>query len=399
MMPTSTQDSDALGAHVLSVALIGPEEQRRKAVARALAGPQSQLAREIAAYPGLDDLPRLLAEDFDVIIVELDSNPEHALDLVEGICGNSSSTVMVYSSQADPEMLVRCMRAGAREYLTQPIAHSTLAEAMVRASVRRPAPRVSKKTLGKLLVFAGAKGGSGATTVASNFAVALARESGQSTILVDLALPLGDAAIELGINAQFSTVNALQEVGRLDSHFLSKLLVKHESGLSVLPAPDRYTSFRPSDEAVDRLLLVARQDFQYVVIDLGGRRGLHSKALMDEASTFYLITQVSIPELRNSNRMITEFFRTSGAQLEIVLNRYSPRALGLDDEHVTKALTRPAQWKIPSDYAAVREAQNTATPLASNDSPISRVIRQMARTACGLPTETDKKKRFGLFGQ
>lgn len=397
MMSTSTRDPDALGSHVLSVALIGPEEQRRRAVACALAGPQTGVTREIAAYPELDDLPRLLADDFDVIIVELDSNPEHALDLVEGICGASSSTVMVYSSHADSELLVRCMRAGAREYLTQPIAASTLAEALIRASVRRPTPRPAKRVMGKLLLFASAKGGSGATTIASNFAVALARESGQNTILVDLALPLGDAALELGINTQFSTVNALQDVSRLDSHFLSKLLVKHSSGLSVLSAPDRYTSFRPTDDAVDRLLSVARQDFQYVVVDLGPRHGLHSRALLDEASTFYLVTQVSIPELRNSNRMITEFFKASGARLEIVLNRYSPRSLGVDEEHINKALTRPPQWKVPSDYAAVREAQNTATPLASDDSPISRVIRQMARTACGLPIDTDKKKRFGLF--
>ena len=134
-----------------------------------------------------------------------------------------------------------------------------------------------------------------------------------------------------------------------------------------------------------------------MVIDMGPRHGLLSRALLDEATTFYLVTQVSIPELRNSNRMINEFFKATGARLEIVLNRYTPRSLGIDEEHITKALTRPAQWRIPSDYAAVRQAQNTATPLAQDDSPISRVIRQMARTACGLSIHTDKKKRFGLF--
>ena len=397
-MSTSTQDSDALGAHVLSVALIGPEEQRRKAVARALAGPQTSVTREISTYPGLDDVPRLLAEEYDVIIVELDSNPEHALDLVECICGGGSSTVMVYSTHADPEMLVRCMRAGAREFLTQPIAPSTLAEALIRASVRRPATRPQKKALGKLLVFAGAKGGSGATTIASNFAVALAQESRQNTVLLDLALPLGDAALELGVNAQYSTVNALQNVDRLDAHFLAKLLIKHSSGLSVLAAPDRYTSFCAQEEAVDRLLAVSRQEFDHVVVDLGPRQGVHSRSLLQEASVVYLVTQVSIPELRNANRMIAEFFKASDARLEIVLNRFAPRALGIDEEHITKALTRAPNWKIPSDYAAVRQAQNTATPLALEDSPVSRVIRQMARAACGLPASNDKKKRFSLFG-
>jgi pilus assembly protein CpaE len=398
VMSTYTKDPDALGNKVLSVALIGAEERRRNAVAKALAGAQASVTREFSSYPELDDVPRLLDADYDVIIVELDSNPEHALDLVENICGSSSVTVMVYSAQADSEMLVRCMRAGAREFLTEPIALSTIAEALVRASVRRPAARPAKKAGGKLLVFIGAKGGSGVTTVASNFAVSLARESGQSTVLIDLNLPLGDAALDLGINAQYSTANALQNFTRLDFNFLSKLLSKHSSGLFVLAAPDKYTEVEASNEAVQKLLTVARQNFDYVVIDAGSRFGATGKTLFEGSSTVYLVMQVGIAELRNSNRLISESLKASGAKLEIVLNRYTPRSLGIDEESITKALTVPVQWKIPNDYPAARRAQNTATPLALNDSPISRVIWQMTRTACGLPASPEKKKRFNLFG-
>jgi pilus assembly protein CpaE len=397
-MSTYTKDPDALGNKVLSVALIGAEERRRNAVAKALAGAQASVTREFSSYPELDDVPRLLDADYDVIIVELDSNPEHALDLVENICGSSSVTVMVYSAQTDSEMLVRCMRAGAREFLTEPIALSTIAEALVRASVRRPAARPAKKAGGKLLVFIGAKGGSGVTTVASNFAVSLARESGQSTVLIDLNLPLGDAALDLGINAQYSTANALQNFTRLDFNFLSKLLSKHSSGLFVLAAPDKYTEVEASNEAVQKLLTVARQNFDYVVIDAGSRFGATGKTLFEGSSTVYLVMQVGIAELRNSNRLISESLKASGAKLEIVLNRYTPRSLGIDEESITKALTVPVQWKIPNDYPAARRAQNTATPLALNDSPISRVIWQMTRTACGLPASPEKKKRFNLFG-
>src|SRR4030081_695177 len=150
VMSTSAQGPDMLDIHVMSVALIGPEEQRRKAVTSALTGSQANVTREFAIYPELDDVPQLLETGFDVIIVDLDIDPEHALDLVEHICGNSSVTVMVYSPQADPELLVRCMRAGAREFLNQPIAPGTIAEALVRASVRRPTVRVCKDTLGRV---------------------------------------------------------------------------------------------------------------------------------------------------------------------------------------------------------------------------------------------------------
>ena len=397
-MSTFTQGSDALDLHVMSVALIGPEEHRRRAVASALAGSQANVTREFASYPDLDDVPQLLEAGYDVIIVDLDSDPERALDLVEHICGNSSVTVMVYSTHANPELLVRCMRAGAREFLSQPIAPSTIAEALVRASVRRPPVRASKKTLGKLFVFAGAKGGSGVSTIASNFAILLARESNKNTLLLDLDLPLGAAALDLGIMTQFSTANALQNISRLDSNFLSKLLTKHSSGLSVLSAPDKYTPIHASDEAIGKLLIVARQDFDYVVVDAGSSMGSTYKTLLEGAAVVYLVTQVSISELRNSNRLISEFFTLPLPKLEIVLNRFTPNTLGIDEENITKALTKPATWKVPSDYGTVQRAQNTATPLAMGDSAVAEVIRQMARTACGLPAVPEKKKRFHLFG-
>ena len=397
LMSTFTHDPDALGAKVLSVALIGPQEQRRKAVANALAGSQASVTKEFTSYPRFDDVPRLLDPGYDVIIVELDSDPEQALDTVEHICGSSSATVMVYSARTDPELLVRCMRAGAREFLTQPIASGTIAEALVRASVRRPMGRAAKKAGGKLFVFLGAKGGSGVTTIAGNFAVALAKESEQSTVLIDLDLPLGGVALDLGINAEFSTVNALQNFERLDANFLNKLLAKHSSGLSVLAAPDRYMQVQPSHEAVEKLLSVTRQNFEYVVVDAGTKLGPTARLLLENASLVYLVTQVSISELRNSNRLINEFFASSNRKLEVVLNRFTPRSLVIDEDNITKALTRPANWKIPNDYPAVRRAQDTATPLSLADSPISRVIRQMARAAGNLSPTPDKKKRLRLF--
>lgn len=395
-MSTFTQHPDTLGANILSVALIGPEESRRRDLAVAIASPQAIVAKEFREYPGLDDVPQLAEAGYQVVIIELDTNPEQALDLVEHIASRSSMTVMVYSARADSDMLVRCMRAGAREFLTPPFSQSTVAEAMVRASVRRPVSKSTKQTLGRLLVFTGAKGGSGVTTLASNFAVALAHESNQSTLLIDLDLPLGAAALDLGITAPFSTVDALQNVNRMDSNFLSRLLTKHNSGLSVLSAPDKYSYVSVSEDALEKLLLSARQDFEYVVVDAGSIAGPSYTLLLDAATTVYLVAQVSISELRNSNRLITEFFATRATKLQIVLNRYTPRSLVIDEESITKALTIPATWKVPSDYPVVRQAQNNATPFALGDSSISEVIRQMARTACGLSAVPEKKKRFGL---
>lgn len=401
----ASSSPDRLGAHTLSIALIGPDPRRRNALFTALSGWQSCQVQEFSSYPAsLDDLPRLVEQLYDTVIIDLDSDPEYALDLIESICAASSATVMVYSSSPDPDLLLRCMRAGAREFLAEPFAPGAVTEALVRASVRRPAMRpvlpevaVQPKATGRFMVFLGAKGGSGVTTMACNFAVIMAQESGKRVLLIDLDLPLGGAAIDLGITAKYSVSEALQNSARLDSSFLSRLLVKHDSGLWVLAAPGKFSSFQPTNEDVDRLLTVAQQEFDFVVVDAGCRFDLTATALFGKASTVYLVTQVGIPELRNSNLLVTEYFATGTPQLEIVLNRYMPRSLGIDEEHVNRALTRAPRWKIPNDFITARRTQNLATPLALEDSMVSRAIRRMARVACGLPEEPEKKAGKKLF--
>ena len=370
------------------------------AVADALVGSMSGVPRQLPFYPDLDQVPKLIELNFDVIIIGLDSNPATALDLVESLCADGAATVMVYSTVADSELMIRCMRAGAREFLTLPLARGTMVEAIVRATVRRTTMKTpnAKRPDGKLCVFFGAKGGAGVTTIATNFAISVARESDQKTLLIDLDLPFGDVALGLGLTSPYSTADALQNYTRLDSNFLTRLLSTHDSGLSVLAAPGKVINVPLVPDAVNKLLAVARQDFENVIVDTGSKLDLASTSMFDADAIVYLVSQVGLTELRNSNRIISELFKSDFPQLEIILNRYMPSSLGIDEEHITRALTRRAQWKIPDDHATVRRMQSTGTPLIMGDSHISRLIRQMARTVCGLNAEPEKKKKIiGLF--
>lgn len=382
---------------VLNVALIGPDEERRNSVAAALSGYHGAAIHEFTSYPAdLEHLPQLLDQRYAVVIVDADSDPDGALDLAESICSKGHMAVMAYSAQADVKLAIRFMRVGVREFFTLPVDAAEIADALGRASIRQPSARQGSHTSSKVFVFLGTKGGCGVTALASNFAVSLAQESERNTLLIDLGLPLGDAAINLGMVTEFSIANALRDSARLDASFLRTLLATHGSGLSVLAAPSDFRSEQTPDvDAINKLLGVVRQNFEYVVADVGSRLDLLGSGLFDESSVVYLITQVGISELRNANRMITQFFGRRAESLQIVLNRYKPATLLFDDKHIEKALTRPAQWKIPDDYSSARRTQNTATPMALADSPISYAIRQMARTACGLPADKEEKK--GIF--
>lgn len=398
-MSSSIRETESLSMSALSLLLIGPDEERRNAVAKALAGPQASIARELKHYPQVDDLEEIIEADHDVIVIDLDPNPELALDVVENVCGHDASvTVIVYSAHNNSELLVRCMRAGAREFLTEPVLPSSLAEALVRASVRRDEVRRQKKTTGKLLVFTGAKGGSGVTTVASNFAVALAKQSGSKTALLDFDLQLGDAALTLGVAPKFTALDALENTNRLDADFLSVLMAKHSSGLSVLAAPDTIPTLQPSKNGIDKLLRVARDTFSYVVLDAGSHSIEMYETLFDMASTVYLVSQVSVADLRNANRFVLRYFSgTESGKLEIVLNRFLARTAEIDEASITKALTRPAKWKIPNDFAAAQRAQNSGVPIALEKGQVARAFTAMATAASGQIVTPAKRKKFGLF--
>lgn len=159
-MPSVRQISDISSPGALSVVLIGPDEQRRRAIAKALSGCPVAQIREVSAYPAdLDDLARALEQNCDVVIVDLDSNPENALEMVERIFVYGSATVFVCSAQGSLDMAVRCMRAGAREFLAFPLDPATLANALARISIRGSSTQPARRVARKLFVFLGRRAG------------------------------------------------------------------------------------------------------------------------------------------------------------------------------------------------------------------------------------------------
>jgi len=391
----------------LKIAMIGPREDSRKQMARALIAGGNKSVHAFSSYPpNLDEAPELLMEMHNTVIIELDSNPEIALQLVERAvaAGPASATVMVYSTKADADLLLRCMRAGAREYLVPPFGSPLLSQALIRAASRLESQEkveVAQETRtasGKCLTFMGAKGGTGVTTLACNFAVALRQNSQKSTLIIDLDLPFGDVALNLGLLPEYSSVDALRSVERLDPNLLKNLVMKHSSGLSVLPTTGKLDLYQASIADVDKLLRVARDSFDYVVVDIGARLDLMQTELFEKSQVVYLVTQAGIPELRNSNRLISQFFnQPESPRLEVIVNRHEAKAFGVTDSDMTRALTRPAQWKIPNDFSSVRQMQINATPLALANSPVSREIQRMAKTLSGH-SESAEKKKFSLFG-
>src|SRR5580698_2079728 len=393
---------EAMGgrAQLLSIAILDPNFERRNAVTGILCGLGSNAIRpRVTSLMNMEDFRSLVKQDFRIVFVAVDGDPDDAMKTTEAVCSTGSAIAVAYSPSTNDDLLINCMRGGVREFLIYPFSPAVVEAALIRVNGRGLLAPEEKKVAGKSFVFIGAKGGSGGTTAACNFAISMAKDSKKETLLIDLDLPLGDASLVLGVPGEFSTFDALSDPDRLDSTFLRKILAQHSSGLYVLGAPGQIVGSRVTREGIERLIEVASKTFEYVVVDAGSRWDLAQTRVFDMVSTIYLVTQVGIAELRNANRLITGCLQPYSHKLEVVLNRYKDMKFGIEFDAIEKALTRPAEWRIPNDYEAVMEMQNTATPLALKESRIQRAIQKMARMASELPDEQQrKKKKFGLFG-
>jgi pilus assembly protein CpaE len=366
----------------VSVVLIAPDNERRRSISKIISGTQARIIRDLHEYPDAEGLARLVKTDCDVILVDLDGGVEAGVELIGAICvRNVLVTVMACSTVNEADVVIRSMRAGAREFLTDPLSVRTIAEALTRACARRQNVTMDRGA-GKVLVFQGSKGGVGLTTIAINFAVALVKEDVGKILLVDMHPQLGEVALGLGMSPRFSIADALENSSRLDADFLSTLVAKHESGLMVMASSDGYGTHRSLERGTEKLLRIMREEFAFVVVDAGGCSGNTPDTLFEIADAIYLVTEVNLPALRNARRLISCFAAKESVRgLEVVLNRYNSRKVEIDEESTTKALSRPVDWKIPNDYMSVRSAQNLGNPLVMQDTPISRAICQMAKAA------------------
>jgi periplasmic protein TonB len=142
--PIQDQEPQLNASGGMKVALIGPNEMHRKTVAKALAGSEARSVREFVDYPAsLSDLPQILDQHYDVIMIDVDSDQSYALKLVESIAGMTSGIVMVYSKRNDPDLLMNCMQAGARDFLplpSEPEAESGPGPHLVHQETRPAAP-------------------------------------------------------------------------------------------------------------------------------------------------------------------------------------------------------------------------------------------------------------------
>lgn len=366
------------------VVLIDPREESRKALQRMLGGVNSiWLAEVCTSYSTAAQSVGEIVPD--LTIISIDSNPMEALSVIQTITKITPGAVILPTSYSiDPELLLQLMELGVRRILNMPVEIDRLMQ-----TIAQLAPHSSQNDDGtpKLVAITGASGGIGCTSLAVNLGVCLARANpSQSVVLVDFDLLFGTVDSGLDIIPEHTLMELVRDLDRIDLPLLKRSLIRHESGLLVLPHPvSMEESSRIDPEDLKRLVGMLKVAFDTVIIDCSKSLQASDFIAFDAADLILLVVQLDLNCLRNSARLLQLFRQDEynmGDKIRVVVNRAGSHAQEIGGRRAEEVLGTPLSWQIPNDTRTFTAAMSRGVPIdqIAKGSQTHRVFMDIART-------------------
>ena len=313
-------------------------------------------------------------DGIDLLLLDLDvGNAEEMTHLSRIVQQQKGKTaVVVTASDVTTHGIRGLIRQGVDDFVPQPLEAQDLFEAVETARLKLLSIR-SADGMGKVIAINRAKGGMGATTLAIHIAIALAakkgrKDPGKKVALLDFDLHFGNVGMQLDLEGNDTFSEIIKDPSRLDSELLQQALVTHEkSGIRVLQAP---LSPVPLDmmrsDTARRIIELAREEYDYVVVDLPLALSRWLEAILQQADQFLLVSQLNVPSIRQTRRLM-DILNDEGLfdmPVSIVLNRYvwrlSERARVKQSEG---ALGCRFDYRIPNNYSQALDAINRGVSL------------------------------------
>jgi pilus assembly protein CpaE len=339
----------------------------------------------------------------DFIVVDIRADGSAGMATIERLRASAPNVgIFVVASATEPDLILEAMRAGANEFFSWPPATEAFDNAIRRIAARRQTTPGAISTA-TTLVFFGAKGGAGTTTVTVNCGVELARLSKRSTLIVDLKPGLGEIALFLGVRHRFSVLDAIDNLHRLDREYLRGLVTKHKSGLDILAGSDNFDRLGSSDSgSIEELFRLLERQYEYIVVDTGSQLNACTVAALHAADAAFLVANPDVPSVRNAQRLLVHVRQLGacGDRVKFLLNR-AAEPFPIPLRQIEAAVGQPVAHTFPSDYNVVSTALNSGVPLAlSGDSEIAQQFDRFTRQILGMDTSAqsapDKRSRFGF---
>ena len=356
----------------LRIAVIETDDSARAAVRRALIGMNSTVV--VGEYADVSSgLLAASAHRADVVIVAVSDDVTPIERLARAL---PNTAILAMGPVTSAEFVIKTIRAGAVEFLTRPVQRGDLATALEKLVRARLGVAPQRQSARVTSIFS-TKGGLGVTTMAINLAVCLAEQSRGKTLLVELDTRPSDVATFLDLKPNYSVLDALGNLSRLDESFLHGVLIRHESGVAVLPGPIKMERADLNAEHVQAVLEILRSHFDHIVLDLRHDLDPGTIAGLELSDVILYLTGPNVAALRSSAAGLAAL-RHLGLDLNRVRAVLMREGTGEDVtlKHAQEALGIPIYWKTPSDYGAVISAINHGRPVVSA-SPRSKIATNL----------------------
>ena len=382
----------------LRVVICDPAESSRTSLKKALMGIEEVwLEADVSQYSMFSEAVEKVIPD--IAIVNIDSDENDALQTVQSIAvSHPKCGVIVVSSQADGQLILKAMRSGAKEFLNSPLKLEELIGAIDRIANSGEGKNRTKG--GTIISIAGASGGVGTTSVAVNVAVAMAQQPGNTVALVDLDFALGDADVFLDMIPEYTLLDVTQNISRLDLALLRKSLTKHASGVYLLPRPVQVEDIAivPSDD-FRRVLGLLKASFSHVIVDLSKTYNRLDIAALEASDNVILLTQLDLPCLRNVVRLFSAFeqYNNVSEKVKVVVNRSGLDKTQISADKAEETIDREIYARIPNNYFVISECRNNGVPLLTQapKTAITQAIQDLANRLNGVTEEESEDGEDG----
>jgi pilus assembly protein CpaE len=301
-----------------------------------------------------------------IVFIDLTENIDLGIETIEKISSkNKFSLIFVSSENVQTEVVIRAMRAGAREFISKPVIIEDLSSALNKA--RNSMDSDDDDAIGQIISVFSNKGGIGKTTIATNLALKLAEITDKRVCLVDLNLQLGDITTFLDVDPSFDISYVVTHLSRIDESFLLSSLEKYkDTNLYILADPPNVEQAEEiSSDDIISILNMLRELFAYVVVDTSSSFDIKTLTCLDLSDMIMLVSMINLPSIRNCQRCLDLFMRLEYKQekIKLVINRYMTND-EITAEDVEDALGQEIYWKVPNDYFSVMSAINKGVPIA-----------------------------------
>ncbi|HZE69125.1 MAG TPA: AAA family ATPase [Pyrinomonadaceae bacterium] len=332
-------------------------------------------------------------------IVAVDDEADARFSLIKRLGNELPDTVVICASHdASSDLILRSIRAGAREFLRLPANNEEFATVINRTAEFCAAHNVEPKKLGRTIAVFSNKGGCGNSFIAANLAAAM----NEPTALIDLNLQAGDLDLFFGIQPRFSIIDMVENRARLDDSLISAYMAAHSQKLSVLPAPRDTAAAEDITAAnVAEVLHVLRQRFNYVIIDPHHTLDSITLAALDNADDILLVSTLDVSAIRSAQRSIEIFDRLGypRKKVRVIVNRWS-KQIDLELQQVERFLGERVIAIVPNDYRAAVNSVNLGRPLVETQpsSVITAEIKRVASLIAAGEVDTGEKNQKGFLG-